>query len=562
MTGRQGSVEAKIRLPVLDSDTYRPMSLKKGSHFAVNVNPYGPVGLSKMFGDVYNLEPIKAEDWNVLDPNPVGYGGSHAYPQTSDVATTKRMVEGMPIRYFSLNGASYHGKVQGASGTWRRDEDGTATLVSYSSTRFGGESPYLNSCFLSDGSPALPGISSKTNCSLGSNDPYVVKAALGIPDVLTCAGEFEGANDCFSVMQDEVGNSFTASDVTFKTDTSYDGLITNLFTQRVAFDVLSDNDPEELALKNLIRSNMRLWAEHNIANGYMIVEANGQPNRWTDMSRVKLSNDPWTFEDRNEYAIFLMAGMKLAAYVTGEKRFEDEYISLAKSDFYNFAELAQTRWDAYEYLLTKYCEDGDEICDQSLKNDPSYVAEWVREYNNLGDASHLAQAFYILFTLEPQGTTLHKKWVSAYENQWALGPKYEENAFHYFVRQLGQPETELQDGYGNELVMSNAWGLSRHPVDLTQWGAYNDSRPDVARVCLHVDLDNCPILQSQDGTATWKDTMVLSNYTDLPLDEKSLRTPYRALRQIERDVNGNRMVSPGYYTLPYWMGRYHHFLTN
>lgn len=562
ITGRQGSVEAKIRLPALNSDVYRPVSLKKERDFAVNINPFGPAGLTKIYGDIYNLEPIKADDWNSLDPNPFNYPGSSLYPQITDVATTKRMVEGLPVRYFSLNGAMFHGKPQGPSGTWQRnrDGDGTATLLGYSSNRFGGESPYLNTCLLKDGSPALPGISSKANCVLGSNEPYVVDAQGSIPDVLACSGDFAAQSDCVSIMQDEAGTVFTSSDVAFSTDTSYDGMITNLFTQRVAYDILDENNPEESALKALIRQNMRKWAEHNIANGYMMVDAQGQPNRWSDISRLKLSNDPWTFEDRNEYATFLMAGMKLTAYVTGEKRFEDEYQSLALSDFYHYADLAQTRWSAYEHLLTTYCEQGAAECDQDLKNDPAYISEWVREYNNLGDASHMAQAYYILFTLEPQGTPLHKKWVSAYDSQWELGPKYEDNAFHSYVRQLGQPDTTLNDGYGNEINSANAWNLSRHPLDLTQWGAYDNSRPDVARTCVNDELSNCPILKSQDGTATNLDAMDLDKYTNLPLDEKSLRTPYRPMREIDKDESPNQMVSPGYYTLPYWIGRYHNFI--
>lgn len=562
VTGRQGSVDAKVRLPVLNSDTYRPISLKKESDFAVNINPFGPTGLTKIYGDIYNLEPLDLTDWNTFDPNPLNYVGSLAYPQITDVATTKRMIAGLPVRYVSLDGAVYHGKAQSAHGTWQRERDGagTATLLSYSSNRFGGESPYLSSCFFGDGSPAVPGIDSKTTCHLGSNEPYIVMAEEPIPDVLSCSGSFAGQADCISVMQDEAGNSYTAADVSFSTDTSYDGMITNLFTQRIAFDVLDESNSEEAALKELIRKTMRTWAEHNIANGYMMVDAQGQPNRWSDMSRLKLSNDPWTFEDRNEYVTFLMAGMKLAAYVTGEKRFEDEYKSLAESEFYAYADLAQTRWDAYEYLLTKYCEDGAAECDQALKDDPNYVSEWVREYNNLGDASHMAQAYYILFTLEKPGSELHKKWVSAYENQWELGPKYEENAFHVYVRQLGQVNATLTDGYGNDLITSNAWVLSRHPLDMTQWGAYDDSRPDVARACVNDELSNCPILKTTNGMVSNLDAMDITKYTNLPMDEKSLRTPYRPLREIDKDENPNQMVSPGYYLLPYWMGRYHNFI--
>lgn len=305
----------------------------------------------------------------MLDPNPLNYAGSNLYPQITDVATTKRMVEGLPVRYFSLNGAIFHGKPQGASGTWQRNRDGngTATLLSYSSNRFGGESPYLNTCLLKDGSPALPGLSSKVNCTIGSNEPYIVDAQGDIPDVLACSGSFAAQSDCMNIMQDEVGTVFTKADIVFSTDTSYDGMITNLFTQRVAYDILDENNAEESALKELIRQNMRKWAEHNIANGYMMVDAQGQPNRWSDISRLKLSNDPWTFEDRNEYATFLLAGMKLAAYVTSEKRFEDEYQTLASSDFYRYSDLAQTRWSAYEHLLTTYCEQGELNVTRTLK---------------------------------------------------------------------------------------------------------------------------------------------------------------------------------------------------
>ena len=40
-----------------------------------------------------------------------------------------------------------------------------------------------------------------------------------------------------------------------------------------------------------------------------------------------------------------------------------------------------------------------------------------------------------------------------------------------------------KDYYGNNLVETAAWALSRHPIDTRRYGASNSKRDDIAEIC-------------------------------------------------------------------------------
>lgn len=545
VTGRRGYVPAKLRIPVYSDDdnlSLSPLALRLGKDLAINVNPFGPTGLLRKSDPAYNLAPLVKEDW-IKDPFPWGDPRSEA-----PTATTVRMIEGLPVRHFGLNGAVHHGTRETGDlvggNLYKREVNGTAALQKFTIGRFGGETPYL------------------TGTRAESEAPYLADASLPIPDVLACTGSYAGSR-CINSMQDETGRSFGIGDVYYKTETSYDGIISLLFTYRVAYDILSEQDPEERGLKDLIRETLRTWALHNIANGYMMVDANGQPNRWTNVSRMYLTAG-FNWEDRMLYVAMLMAGMKLAAYVTNEQRFEEEYRALALSSFYDYATLAGSYWSNVLTFARYACPLDPRVPAQGLScdaNDPAFVEEWAREYVVIGDSNHAAQAFYILFTLESLGTPLREKFVQAYEQWWSGTMRFEENPFHAYVRQLGQPETILTDAYGRELLSTVAWGLTRHPIDTTQWSAYDPARPDIAQI--GVRDRNMPLLTSaeQNGRARPIDALDVARHVVLPADERSIHTWNRSLTIITGDINPNGLCASTTYTLPYWMGRYHELLT-
>ena len=57
---------------------------------------------------------------------------------------------------------------------------------------------------------------------------------------------------------------------------------------------------------------------------------------------------------------------------------------------------------------------------------------------------------------------------------------FSENPLWYYVYQLAYPDKEIKDQYGNNIVETAAWQLSRHPIDTRRYGASNTNRDDIA----------------------------------------------------------------------------------
>ena len=78
---------------------------------------------------------------------------------------------------------------------------------------------------------------------------------------------------------------YNKTDLIYKGDTSTDEVIGHLFLYKIAFDILSKDDPEEKALKDLIRSTMIRFCTMLTNNGYNFVDATGQGTKWGKISR-------------------------------------------------------------------------------------------------------------------------------------------------------------------------------------------------------------------------------------------------------------------------------------
>lgn len=81
------------------------------------------------------------------------------------------------------------------------------------------------------------------------------------------------------------GIQYNKSDLIYKGDTSTDEVIGHLFLYKIAFDVLSDQDAEEKALKDLIRSTMIRFCTMLTNNGYNFVDATGHGTKWGKINR-------------------------------------------------------------------------------------------------------------------------------------------------------------------------------------------------------------------------------------------------------------------------------------
>ena len=481
ITCRTGTVEAYVRPLKNESNqyafetAYEGIALLKDKDFSINNPQSGPVDSPARVEGEELMAPFFPEDWAPVtadsDPN--------------DFHLRTRTLEGMIARTYRLDG-EYPDRDFNDGYYWDINGD-IATCVDSTSTKVQWEK--------------LVG--------------QTVDASGEIPTILT----------------DLLGGA-TKDEITYKTDTSTDEIIGHLFIYKVAYDILDDNDPEEKAIKDLLTETVRRFAQHMVDNGYSLRDATGQATTWGKTERDYFNN-AYAWEDCALNSLVNLCTFKLAAYVTGEQRWEDEYYMLAMEDPYRYADLAGEYWDRWAYLA--HVDGGlDENATQEE------IDTWIQQNLNYSDEEMAMLAYYVLFQLEENEDVLVKYQDGL--NSWWKSMQYSENPLWYYIYQLAYPTEVQTDYYGNSLVETASWALSRHPIDTIRWGAHNDNRPDVV----------------QDGELSRdKET---GEIRVAPFDERNVHK-YNGSTYGLGGSNPDCMEGCTTYTLPYWLGRYHGMIT-
>lgn len=481
LTCRTGTVDAYVRPLKNESNQYafdtlfEGIALKKGKDFSINNPQSGPVGKTERVEGSELMAPFFPEDWAPVT----------AASDKADFATRKRTLEGMIARTYRLDN-EYPGRDYNDGYYWDIEDD-TATCVESTSTKVKWEK--------------LVG--------------QTVDASGEIPAILT-----------------DLLGSATKNNITYKTDTSTDEIIGHLFIYKVAYDILDENDAEEGAIKELLVDTVRRFAQHMVDNGYCLRDATGQATTWGKTERDYFNN-AYAWEDCALNSLVNLCTFKLAGYVTGEERWENEYRMLALDDPYRYADLAGEYWDRWAHLA--YVDGGLE---KTATQDE--IDTWIRQNLNYSDEEMAMEAYYLLFQME-EDPALLKKYQDGL-NSWWNSMQYSENPLWYYIYQLAYPETAQQDAYGNDLVDTASWALSRHPIDTIKWSASNENRPDVYQ---------------DDRLSRDKGT---DEIRVAPFDERSVHK-YNGSSYKLTDDNPNRIEGSTTYTLPYWMGRYHGMIT-
>lgn len=486
---RTGEVDAYVRPLMNDSNQYdssynkgesadlkQGIALKKDNQYGFSVNnpQSGPVGKEARDESAELLAPFFPEDWAKVT----------ATSNKADFATRKRSLDGFIARTYRLDGefpgASYGGNyywdIQGNTATCKESDD--QKKVTWEN---------------------LVG--------------QTVDASGEIPNVLIDLLE---------------GN--TKDNVTYRADTSTDEIIGHLFIYKVAYDVLGD-DGEEGEIKQVLVDTVRRFAQHMVDNGYCLRDATGQATSWGKTERDYFNNS-YAWEDCALNSLVNLCTFKLAGYVTGEARWENEYRMLALDDPYRYADLAGEYWTRWEHLAKL---EGNTT--------PDDIYTYILQELNYSDEEMAMEAYYLLFEMEEDEELIEK--YQAGVDAWWNSMQYSENPLWYYIYQLAYPEAAQQDAYGNDLVDTAAWALSRHPIDTRQWCASHESRPDL----------------KQDGELSRDKTT--NEISVAPFDERSVHKYNRSSYKLTdggRD-DPNSMEGSTIYTLPYWMGRYHGMIT-
>lgn len=252
-------------------------------------------------------------------------------------------------------------------------------------------------------------------------------------------------------------------------------------------------------LKPRIAATARRILDHILDHGYNLIDVSGKPTTWGKWSQAYFDT-PGGKADSPLNALELLSFLKTAEHITGDPRYAREYSKVA--------------WDLkYAELATRQLELCHEI--------------------NYSDEELAMLSLYPLLVYEKDERYL--KYYRRAADAWWQNISRELNPLWTFIYALSRPSTKLDwDGA--------VWTLIRIPLDLIEWNVDNSTRPDI---------------EWERGKDRFDKRQLK---TLLPPDERPIG---KWNSNVFRAAGGNegRGEDDGtFFLLPYWMGRYHHFL--
>lgn len=372
-----------------------------------------------------------------------------------------------------------------------------------------------------------------------------------------------------------VGKDALKSDVIYKGDTSADELVGHAFILKLMYDILADEDPE---LKALIVDAIDNLAGHLVDNGYMLVDGSGQPTTWANFSRTSFSISS-SVPMAPLHAMVVLSIFKTASYITGYEKWENEYRLAALDPAYEYAKVVAQESERMNAAIANVI--GEAV--SPLLSLPLRLLSTTDLYklvnkvvSNDSDLEMAMLGFYTLFQTETDEELLsyYRKSLDAW---WEIASSTE-NPLWYFIYQLAYPDKTIKDAYGNNILETASWSLSRHPVSTIRYKASNANRDDIAQLdlsALGLDMHDLPTysLKSKHQPAKIGENPEVMDYVKLILSASGIEWTVAAPdERSHHKYNENPYILEGYYqanmmdgsttyTLPYWMGRYHGLLS-
>ncbi len=535
---RSGTVEAYVRaqrngnVGELDlGKYYTSEAMKVGGDYSQNVTSMSPADAFEKMNRIYMCTGIRTY---IMDEDNLALFDSSLWADPSvetdaDYAKRTRLLDGFIARTYSLKDEN---NSIGGNIHWEHKGDGTALGVS---TRRPDQSEYL-----------LHGENYRGT---------VTDASVDIPQRL---------------WDDLIGSGYDLTDVIYKGDTSSDEVIGHLFIYKLAYDILGSEDPE---MKELITTTVEKFAQHLVDNSYCLTEATGQPTTWGKYNRNYLHNGQ-NVGGGTLQSIVLLSAFKLAAYMTGDKKWEDEYQMVALDPAYEYAEVMTQHWERYKMAILEYAASASPIISFIIRPfmETEIIKVIYRMVLNYSDEEMAMLGFYLLFQMEDD-----EKLLTYYRDaldQWWYSMSISENPLWYYIYQLAYPNEAKTDYYGNNLLETASWSLSRHPIEMRKYSATNKNRDDVKELDLKEDCgiggtkvlsydpqEGTPWFSSSDNDIIKVIGIILSagrlSWKVAAPDERAIHKFNGSTYILEDDHSPNSMEGSTTYTLPYWLGRYH-----
>ncbi len=251
-------------------------------------------------------------------------------------------------------------------------------------------------------------------------------------------------------------------------------------------------------LKQRIVATARRIMGHIVEHQYNLIDLDGKPTRWGWWGPERLK------QESDEYplnSLQLLSFLKTTAHITGDPRFQSEYKKVA-------TELNYIDWITH---LDEY-----------------------RTHLNYSDEELAMLPYYCAFKYEQDPALLsgYRKGVE----QWWKNIQREANPLWTFIYLTGQPEAHVD-------LSTAVWTLYRMPMDTIEYTVQNSNRPDLLWAA---------------GRDRFRRREVLNL---LPPDERPVMKWNGNPFVVDGGAGGHGEDDGAAFLLPYWMGRYHGFIT-
>lgn len=181
----------------------------------------------------------------------------------------------------------------------------------------------------------------------------------------------------------------------WKGDTSSDEICGHMFGYFIYYELAADDTEKEI-----IRKHVAKIVDHLITHNFTLTDKDGKPTRWGVWSPDKLNRDPEWSPDRSLNSMELLSFLKLAHYMTGDEKYQREYLRLIEEEKYldNMANMTRQNpaWfiyfdvilAAYQYPILLKCEKDPKL----LKFYEDHIDHWIEQRK--GDKNPLINFIY------------------------------------------------------------------------------------------------------------------------------------------------------------------------
>lgn len=276
----------------------------------------------------------------------------------------------------------------------------------------------------------------------------------------------------------------------WKGDTSSDEIAAHMFAYSIYYDLVADEND-----KKKISKTIKRVMDYLIKNDYNLIDIDGEHTTWAVFSPKFLNSETWKAQ-RGLNSLQILAHLKTAYHITGDKKYQNAYLDLIKNHHYALNTIDQRLTD--KIILAHH---DDELA---------------------------FFAYYPLLKYE-ENPDLRRIYFIGLERTWKLVRNKKCPFFNFIYGYLTGQECDIEEGVKT---------LKEIPLDLISYSVKNSQRVD-----LKIDKE-----RNANGRLELAEV--------LPIKERRISKWDGNPFDIDGGAGGRSEDDGAFFLLPYWMGRY------